>query len=191
MNVFLSLFAAFNYLSFIAAALFFFRTKEKPTRLVHVLKACALASAVLQVGFLYSLESLTLTRAGIATLCFSASIILFFTTLRFAGKRQLSEIFSSDAPKILFHQGPYRFVRHPFYLSYLLSYCGGWIATGSMVVAIQTLVMFALYTLAARYEESKFAHSELAGQYRDYSRTVPRFVPRPSFRRSARKSAQR
>ena len=75
--------------------------------------------------------------------------------------------------------GPYRFVRHPIYLSYVLQMIGLLVAYGSPLALVLVTGHFALTVYRARLEEVLLAaHS---GEYRDYrAKTgflLPRFRP--------------
>jgi protein-S-isoprenylcysteine O-methyltransferase Ste14 len=86
--------------------------------------------------------------------------------------------FSRDEPRFVHASGPYRYVRHPFYASYLLAYG----ATALLLPGLTTLgllgAMTVYYAWAAAREERKFAASGVAAEYQDYRRRTGRFVPR-------------
>lgn len=86
--------------------------------------------------------------------------------------------FDTDQPALLYRTGPYHYVRHPFYLSYLTFWIGTSIATPGWSGWLTPLIMLLLYTGAARSEERKFANSQLAGAYAAYRAQVGMFLPR-------------
>jgi protein-S-isoprenylcysteine O-methyltransferase Ste14 len=88
--------------------------------------------------------------------------------------------FDTERPHILFCQGPYRYVRHPFYLSYMLFWVGTAISTPSLGAWAAPLILGALYYRAALREEQKFARSDLAPDYDAYRRQAGMFLPRLS-----------
>jgi protein-S-isoprenylcysteine O-methyltransferase Ste14 len=93
-------------------------------------------------------------------------------------RRYFSYLFSRDVPQFLHAVGPYAYVRHPFYASYLLAY----VATAILMPGAPTLAilagMFVFYRAAAVTEERKFAASPLASEYDAYKRRTGRFVPK-------------
>jgi protein-S-isoprenylcysteine O-methyltransferase Ste14 len=105
--------------------------------------------------------------------------ILFFWALRAHGRRPLSAAFSPDEPAHLVDWGPYRFIRHPFYSAYLLTWLAGFVATARFALIPTIVVMFWIYWRAADLEEKKFAASPLAENYRRYSQLTGRFLPAP------------
>jgi protein-S-isoprenylcysteine O-methyltransferase Ste14 len=111
---------------------------------------------------------------AIYTLGFS----LFWWTLCTIENRPFSAIYSTDTPTQLVTRGPYRFVRHPFYLSYLVVWTAGVIATGNMWLILTVAVMAWVYRKAAESEERKFEGSGLNGEYRAYRQATGMFLPR-------------
>jgi len=105
---------------------------------------------------------------------------LFLWGLRTVRQHRLTAAFSDDVPQELITTGPFRFVRNPFYLSYLLAYCHAVCASQSWLAAIPLAIMAAIYATAARFEERKFLRSELAGAYQKYARRTGRFLPFPT-----------
>ena len=109
--------------------------------------------------------------AGLVLL--SLEIALFWWAVRATRVRRLTLAFSADRPGFLHESGPYAWVRHPFYISYVLF----WIATALLSPGwahwLVPAVMTAVYVGAARMEEAKFAASDLAAAYERYkSRTA-------------------
>jgi protein-S-isoprenylcysteine O-methyltransferase Ste14 len=85
---------------------------------------------------------------------------------------------ADDAPVEIVTWGPYRRVRHPFYVSFLLALVTALLAAPHVL----TLAAFAAglvgFTLTARREERRLLASALAGDYAAYLATTGRFVPR-------------
>src|SRR5579862_3197436 len=75
--------------------------------------------------------------------------------------------------------GPYRFVRHPIYCSYLLAAIAGLAASADSVLAPSVIMFFAIYFTAARREERRFALGPLATHYAAYARATGMFLPPP------------
>lgn len=166
-----------NFAVFIAAGRFFFDASraEWPSRIfVAVYLILFLATAYLQYCYPRR-EVLHLSIAG----CFLlVSLVLFFFALNTTLRRPFTVIFSPDAPTSIVTSGPYRFVRHPFYTSYLLTFFASslsschilsWPCSGTAVI---------IYYAAARMEEKKFAQSELSSAYADFRGKTGMFLPR-------------
>jgi protein-S-isoprenylcysteine O-methyltransferase Ste14 len=84
----------------------------------------------------------------------------------------------NDAPKHIVTYGAYRWIRHPFYASFLLAlfgalvFCPQW---GTFVTFIQGLVIL---NLTAAKEERRLCASQFGAEYAEYMRRTGRFWPR-------------
>ena len=114
-----------------------------------------------------------------AVIAHLASALLFWSAVRACETVRLTAIFEADRPVRLVQEGPYRYVRHPFYVSYTIFWLSGWIASASWISLAGVVVMTWIYRRAAREEERKFAASSLAGDYAEYRRRVGGMLPRP------------
>jgi protein-S-isoprenylcysteine O-methyltransferase Ste14 len=121
----------------------------------------------------------SLWMAGIG--CFLLAMAVFTWAVRYTRKSPPTLAYDTDEPSFLFHHGPYQYVRHPFYLSYMLFWTGTAFATPGLLPWIVPMLMLAVYSNAARREEQKFAHSGLANAYRDYRSKVGMFLPNFGF----------
>jgi protein-S-isoprenylcysteine O-methyltransferase Ste14 len=106
---------------------------------------------------------------------------LFWWAIAASRAARLRFAFDPEGPRGLVTTGPYRYVRHPFYTSYLMFWSGWAIATGVAWSAVPVAVFALIYVLAARREEQLFSASGMAGDYARYkSRTgflLPRLTP--------------
>jgi protein-S-isoprenylcysteine O-methyltransferase Ste14 len=83
-----------------------------------------------------------------------------------------------NAPMHIVTYGPYGWVRHPFYVSFILLLIGGaLIARDALTLAALPLGLFSL-DWTARTEENKLLASELGSEYGAYRERTGRFVPR-------------
>ena len=79
--------------------------------------------------------------------------------------------------------GPYRYVRHPIYSSYVLQ-MAAWIAnSGSVLVLVFIVVFLTLLVWRARLEEARLA--EHSAEYRAYVQRTPFLFPRFTSPRSS------
>ncbi|MBI5495462.1 MAG: isoprenylcysteine carboxylmethyltransferase family protein [Deltaproteobacteria bacterium] len=115
--------------------------------------------------------------AGLVLLTLSAALFAWcaVTTRR----TRLSIAFSGDVPRHVQRDGPYAYVRHPFYTSYALSYVAGVVVTGEPWLLVPTALVLAVFHAAALHEERKFRASDLAEEYAAYARTTGMYLPRP------------
>ena len=152
----------------------------RPTRGLTVLKAGAAVSAVAVVWALVASPRVQgwNALAGLAMLL--GALLLFALSVRVNRARPLSLAYCQDRPLHVQDAGPYRWVRHPFYVSYLLTYAGALLASGNPLLLGVVLGMAAVYVHAARAEERKFLVSPLHAEYAAYQRRTGMFIPRLS-----------
>jgi protein-S-isoprenylcysteine O-methyltransferase Ste14 len=137
------------------------------------------------------LGNITPERGGAATLLYLCSLGLFWWAIRANSGTRLSAAFSSDLPVHLVENGPYKFVRHPFYCSYVLAWLAGTIATARWWLIPTVVVMALIYWRAARLEEEKFSESSLRVEYQKYRERTALLVPSPMKVLLARRSTVR
>jgi protein-S-isoprenylcysteine O-methyltransferase Ste14 len=155
---------------------YFFVHPEKWSVGMRVSQVCGTIFALLHLAAIlfYNIYS-----ASVAAGLYVCSLALFWWALRSNRRRPLTAAFLADLPRHLMDRGPYRFIRHPFYTSYLLTWSAGIIATGRWWLIPTLLAMLVIYWKASQAEEQKFAHSELAAAYAAYRAKTGRFLPNP------------
>jgi protein-S-isoprenylcysteine O-methyltransferase Ste14 len=141
-----------------------------------------LTSLLSLAGFAWFLIRLFVSTASTswpaAVALFIAALLVFGWTLRATRTDRPTLAFADDTPQFLLRHGPYRYVRHPFYASYLLFWAGTALATPGWLPWLVPAVMLTLYYRAAASEEQKFARSDLAQAYETYRQRVGMFLPR-------------
>ena len=132
------------------------------------------------VGLFYRREeveaNIALMVLGVAGLI--ASLVLFEWARRTVRGRLFSYIFSSDTPEFICMDGPFAYIRNPFYASYLLAMLSTAVMWPSLFRFALVLAMVVYFTGAAIYEERKFARSAVATGYAAYQARTGRFLPR-------------
>lgn len=134
---------------------------------ILALEAVAIAAAPVPRG-----------RALAAIAALAAASALFLWAAWTNRARKLALAFSDATPEHVQTSGPYRFVRHPFYASYLLAFAGGALAAGTPWLLPAVAAGAVTYWRAARGEEEAFRRTPLADAYRLYAARVGMFVPR-------------
>ncbi len=110
--------------------------------------------------------------------CLLASLALFSWARAAISGRFFSYLGSRDTPQFVFTGGPYAYLRHPFYTSYLLALLAGCLMfPGVLTLAGAAAAATGMYA-TARFEEGKFADSPLAAEYDAYKRRTGRFFPK-------------
>jgi protein-S-isoprenylcysteine O-methyltransferase Ste14 len=139
--------------------------KPKPGMLLT-----AAAAPVFAAIQLWATLRLPLPGALAALLLDAAAATMFWSAISATRGRGLAACFQAKVPMAVVTAGPYRFTRHPFYLSYLLVWTGGFVASGSLPQAAIAIFMGALYFRAARQEERTLLNSPLRDAYYAYIR---------------------
>lgn len=149
-----------------------------------VVSIAALATWVLFAALLLlNRQPVELLLAGL--LFQFASGALFWWAVSATRRARLRYVFDPAEPHGLVTDGPYRFVRHPFYASYITLWVGWAIATGSNWALVPAAFLVAVYTMAARREELAFAASGLARRYAAYQARTGFILPSPASLRAA------
>lgn len=154
----------------------FFTRPAGKTLGMMVIAVCGTIFAVLHLIALLS-SSITFTRGMFGAILYLASAGLFWWAIRASLLHPLSASFSPDAPQHLVETGPYRLMRHPLYLSYLLTWLAAPIATGRWLLVLTFATMAAIYLSAALMEENKFIRGPLADSYLRYRSHTGLLVP--------------
>ena len=114
-----------------------------------------------------------------ATVLFFLATGLFAWSLTTAQRARvgLGLAFSSTAPSALAMSGPYRYVRHPIYASYLLAWLAGSLGTTWVPAGLAIVAMGWQYAAAARQEEREIDRGPFGMAYDAYRRHTPAIVP--------------
>lgn len=112
------------------------------------------------------------------------SLWLFCWTIETTRERRLPIAFADDLPSMVYRTGPYRWLRHPFYMSYILCWVATSLATRGTESWSIPLVLGGLYVMLAVREEHHLGASPLAGSYASYRKDAGMFIPRIRLRRA-------
>ena len=152
-------------------------SSPKTPRGAWLVAAAVAGSASLLIALTWTAEAPPFASV-LGILCEAASGFLFHAAVRTSKKAALRFAFDPEHPASLLATGPYHYVRHPFYVSYLLFWTGWSIATWALPALIVPPVFLGLYWQAAGMEERNFAASPFAREYASYRDRVGFFFPR-------------
>ncbi len=105
---------------------------------------------------------------GVALLLAVASVALYEWARHTAGPQTLFIGLSGQIPAALLESGPYRWLRHPFYLSYLVAFGAVAVALHSHLGSAVALANTVLFVVMALHDEHSLARSPLADAYAAY-----------------------
>lgn len=80
-------------------------------------------------------------------------------------------------PDSLVTTGPYRYLQHPIYVSYVLLFCGYCLVSGSPPFALAMLACCSVYYGHRTGIERKMLHKAFSGTYESWARRTARYVP--------------
>jgi len=166
----------------------FFAQPAGKTIGMKIVGASGAVFAALHFVAIFSRDNITPERGCVGALLYLWSLGLFWWAIRTNSTARLSAAFSPDVPVHLVEDGPYQFIRHPFYCSYILAWAAGTIATARWWLLPTVAVMIVIYWRAASIEEEKFSRSSLADQYQRYRARTAWLVPNPVKLMLARRS---
>ena len=102
--------------------------------------------------------------------------LLLVVTFRTLGKN-LTDTVVTRAEHTLVTRGPYRWVRHPFYLAHALAVVANSLVTANWFLALTGGIAFGLLVLRTRTEEEKLIE-RFGKDYKKYMERTGRFLPR-------------
>lgn len=163
-------------------SLSFFRTDNSGAK-----KGKLFILSTIGIAVFFSLWIISRSAAGAVTFkvaaigLFGYAFYILIWAVRANSQRRLSFAFSREVPAQINRDGPYGFMRHPFY-----SYCAAWIAAGLAarheVVWIFVFFAVALYGWLSLREEKQFLASDIAQDYKRYMAETSMLLPLPRTR---------
>jgi protein-S-isoprenylcysteine O-methyltransferase Ste14 len=111
------------------------------------------------------------------------AVLLYEWTRRTAVDLNFFVGLAGEVPPAVCESGPYRFVRHPFYLSYMVAFVAVSVAFPSLVVAVVCVTNIGLFMYMAVDDERVLMGSAIAADYAKYKSRVGMFLPRLAARR--------
>ena len=173
--------AAAGAVSFFCVGLttYFERRDDKPRWVGAMHDTGALLTAThVALVFLFAPRSEASAIAGIVMYVLAISVMLATIEAADRNRTRLQRSFvDHPLPDRLITHGPYRFVRHPFYLSYIIGAIAPAVAVPQPLVIAVTVLMIVLVVAAAFREERVWLSSPRAEAYQDYRRRTGMFLP--------------
>ncbi len=141
-------------------------------------------SFIAMAVFTWSVLAMPLSRVWPAVpVLSSVALALFGWAVATTRNAQFAVAFTQAQPKILVTGGPFRYMRHPFYTSYLIFWVATCVATINGMGCIAPLILLVCYIIAARKEESLISHGRFGAEYASYTRRTGIVLPRLITRR--------
>lgn len=110
-------------------------------------------------------------------LCLLGFIVFWISTRHIKNKNFLV-ISNIEKPDLHLITGPYRFIRHPFYTSYILCYVSASLVIDALWLQGIILSLIGFYVESARREENNFLDSSFSDSYKAYRKKTGMFFPK-------------
>ena len=161
----------------VIARYFYFNNVDEET--IWIGRAFYDSVALLHIGSSFYLFATTPSISNYAGLaCGSLYFLgLFFFLWALSTGTKLKFASSSLGEKLV-TTGPYKYIRHPLYLSYTLIWIANCVLFNSLVLWITLIAMAAFYTISAKREEAAISKSKHSSEYEAYKNSVGMFLPR-------------
>ena len=153
-----------------------FASPKMPTGTVVISIVVSLTTLIF-LGLLW-IESQPLLAQAVGLAICLASMWLFYAAIRASREARLKMAFDVENPHGLVTTGPYRYLRHPFYTSYLIFWVGFAVATWSAWTLLPLAIILFIYVRAALGEEAKFSRTPMAEEYAAYRQRTGFFWPK-------------
>jgi protein-S-isoprenylcysteine O-methyltransferase Ste14 len=156
---------------------YFERRDDRPgwVRAVHNL-GMSLSIAHLAALILLQPRSDAFAVAGIVM--YTLAVAVFLSAIEAADRTRLQRMYLDyPLPDRLITDGPFHWVRHPFYLGYIIGAIAPAVAVAHPVILVISIVMVAITVNAAFREERVWLASPRADEYREYRRRTGMFLP--------------
>jgi protein-S-isoprenylcysteine O-methyltransferase Ste14 len=92
--------------------------------------------------------------------------------------RKFHIIYSDRVPEALCTDGPYRYIRHPLYASYITAFAAVFVLRPTLLAAIVLVLNLVFFTYGAVRDERALESGPFAAAYAAYKARVGRFFPR-------------
>ena len=162
--------------SFIWARLKFFKFDSNTSKSASVLYDPIVAIQIVATYYGFSVDENN--RPILSAICISLFILgigIFWWAIRTA--KSLNFAFSNDFEKLI-TTGPYAWIRHPLYFSYLVVWASATVLFQYSILWITLSYLLAFYIFSAKREEEVILRSEYSREYQEYSQNVGMFLPR-------------
>jgi len=113
-----------------------------------------------------------------ATALLVISVLTFGWAITSSRDSRLPIAYADLQPAGICTSGPYRFVRHPFYFAYTLTWLGGSLMTQQVLFFLPTIVMLFVYWKLASREEASLLSGPHGSSYAAYQRNTWKLFPR-------------
>jgi protein-S-isoprenylcysteine O-methyltransferase Ste14 len=176
------------FASFTWAIQYLFRRPATVSKQMKLLSLMGLVFFIAQVLAIAIQAKVWILTSLVAIAIYLGALALFYWAVPYARSGGFCLAFSSVITKELVRAGPYRYIRHPFYASYLLFWVAGVMASHQPLLLLSVVFMAAFYARAIAHEEKQFLSGPLSADYTQYMAMTGRLLPRLPHRHKTHSS---
>jgi protein-S-isoprenylcysteine O-methyltransferase Ste14 len=170
----------FVHFLFAGGRTFYFKDSEREGPSAYIAQFSFLFSGTMVTWGVGIRLPIPAANQAAAVLLLAASLSLYEWARQTIWGRRFGLAWGDHVPEKLCDEGPYRYIRHPIYLSYVLAFLAVLVALPHWVTALTFLTNLALFASSARSDEKVIAGSALAADYAAYRERTGMFLPRLS-----------
>jgi protein-S-isoprenylcysteine O-methyltransferase Ste14 len=167
-----------EYLGFILSSVFYFKKSDTLNPDILIMKITGIVLIFINLFLSFKINFTFKLDCFMSLFFVFFSAALFFWTLYFNRSEKFYFAFTSMRQDSFISSGPYRYIRHPFYSSYIFAWIGGVLFTHSLISLCLSGIMTVLYFKAAIAEERQFLSGPHKIEYMTYVQNTGRFFPR-------------
>jgi protein-S-isoprenylcysteine O-methyltransferase Ste14 len=135
---------------------------------------------IVPIWFIGLYQPIHLVNGIVGACILVASIALYEWARHAIWGRRFGVGLGEHVPEELCEAGPYRHIRHPLYLAYMLAYLAAFVALPHWLTAALLAVGVALFAHMAKDDEKTIATSAISADYAAYRNRTGMFLPRLS-----------
>ncbi len=163
-------------LSLIWARFRYFRIQTGASRISSILYDPAVVAHILTTYYCMWVSPVrTIIPNTITSALYVISLAMFWWAVKSANR--LDFAFSKNVGEIITN-GPFGFIRHPFYVSYTLCWFASSLLFTSYLLWITLTYLIFFYFISARREENAILKSTHSTEYASYKKEIGMFLPR-------------
>jgi len=168
----------FVHFMYAAGRTFYFEESERDGPAAYLAQFSFLVSGTMLTWAVGLRMPMPVINQVVAVLVLAASLSLYEWARHTIWGRRFGIAYGDHVPESLCEEGPYRHIRHPIYLSYLVAFLAMLIALPHWATGFSFLANVVVFVVTARNDERVLARSPLAADYAAYRERTGMFFPR-------------
>lgn len=168
------------FISFWHSSLFVFKkTKNTVKTQRYLLKFVSIILWNLMLFYFFFIDGSFNEKYLFVGIAFSIiALVIYWVCVKSLGDFKLAVIHGNIESNKIYDRGIYKYIRHPFYTSYICCYLGLIICIPKLPVILSVGILLYIYLYAAYSEERHFLSSDTKVKYAEYRKKTGMFFPK-------------